>query len=177
MKGEYHCPYCQYMSLRKWNVQKHVRNVHGIKDFSNKSNEKPNINHQNIRPTEYVQFNFPNGSNEKPQIYQQKKFHTESECENQSENKVLIRPTEYVQFNFPNGSNEKPQIYQQKKFHTKSECENQSENKVLRCLCEPSQPCHAEIQQQFAIQMGKNDKYEICIDITVDKRLCNKNKQ
>ena len=135
MKGEYHCPYCQYMSLRKWNVQKHVRNVHGIKDFSNKSNEKPNINHQNIRPTEYVQFNFPNGSNEKPQIYQQKKF------------------------------------------HTKSECENQSENKVLRCLCEPSQPCHAEIQQQFAIQMGKNKKYEICIDISVDKRLCNENKQ
>ena len=72
MKGEYQCPYCQYMSLRKWNLKTHVRNVHGIKDFSNKSNEKPNINQQNIRPTEYVQFNFPNGSNEKPQIYQQK---------------------------------------------------------------------------------------------------------
>ena len=110
MKSKYQCPYCQYMSSRKWNVQNHVRNVHRIKDF-------------------------------------------------------------------PNGSNEKPQIYQQKKFHTKSECENQSENKVLRCLCEPSQPCHAEIQQQFAIQMGKNKKYEICIDISVDKRLCNENKQ
>ena len=93
MKGEYHCPYCQYMSLRKWNVQKHVRNVHGIKDFSNISNEKANINHQNIRPTEYVQFNFPNGSNEKPNINQQKiiptKFHTESDCPDDKSREIL----------------------------------------------------------------------------------------
>ena len=51
MKSKYQCPYCQYMSLRKWNVQKHVRNVHRIKDFSNGSSKKPNINQQNIRPT------------------------------------------------------------------------------------------------------------------------------
>ena len=83
MKSNYQCPYCQYISSRKWNVQKHVRNVHRIKDFSNGSNEKPNINQQNIRPKEYVQLNFPNGSNEKPNINQQKisptEFHTESE--------------------------------------------------------------------------------------------------
>ena len=68
MKGEYHCPYCQYMSLRKWNVQKHVRNVHGIKDFSNKSNEKPNINQQKIRPTE---------------------LHTESDCPDDKSREIL----------------------------------------------------------------------------------------
>ena len=140
MKSKYQCPYCQYMSSRKWNVQNHVRNVHRIKDFSNGSSKKPNINQQNIRPKEYV---------------------------------VL---------NFPNGSNEKPQIYQQKKFHTKSECENQSENKVLRCLCEPSQPCHADvliklfverktndIKQEFGIEMDKYEKYEPSVDLTADE--------
>ena len=61
MKSKYQCPYCQYMSLRKWNVQKHVRNVHRIKDFSNGSNEKPNINQQKIRPTElHTESDFPN---------------------------------------------------------------------------------------------------------------------
>ena len=68
MKGEYHCPYCQYMSLRKWNVQKHVRNVHRIKDFSNGSNEKPNINQQKIRPTE---------------------LHTESDCPDDKSREIL----------------------------------------------------------------------------------------
>ena len=93
MKGEYHCPYCQYMSLRKWNVQKHVRNVHRIKDFSNGTSEKPNINQQNIRPKEYVVLNFPNGSNEKPNINQQKiiptKFHTESDCPDDKSREIL----------------------------------------------------------------------------------------
>ena len=64
MKSKYQCPYCQYMSSRKWNLQKYVRNVHRI-NISNGSNEKPNLNHQNIRPREYVHLDFPNGSNEK----------------------------------------------------------------------------------------------------------------
>ena len=68
MKSKYQCPYCQYMSLRKWNVQKHVRNVHRIKDFSNGSNEKPNINQQKIRPTE---------------------FHTESDCPDAKSREIL----------------------------------------------------------------------------------------
>ena len=93
MKGEYHCPYCQYMSLRKWNVQKHVRNVHRIKDFSNGSSKKPNINQQNIRPKEYVVLNFPNGSNEKPKINQHKirptEFHTESDCPDHKSREIL----------------------------------------------------------------------------------------
>ena len=60
MKSKYQCPYCQYMSSRKWNVQNHVRNVHRIKDFSNGSNEKPNINQQKIRPTElHTEFDCP----------------------------------------------------------------------------------------------------------------------
>ena len=68
MKSKYQCPYCQYMSLRKWNVQQHVRNVHRIKDFSNESNEKPNINQQKIRPTE---------------------FHTESDCPDHKSREIL----------------------------------------------------------------------------------------
>ena len=56
------------MSLRKWNVQQHVRNVHRIKDFSNGSNEKPNINQQKIRPTE---------------------LHTESDCPDDKSREIL----------------------------------------------------------------------------------------
>ena len=93
MKSKYQCPYCQYMSLRKWNVQKHVRNVHRIKDFSNGTSEKPNINQQNIRPKEYVLLNFPNGSNEKPHINQQKirptELHTESDCPDDKSREIL----------------------------------------------------------------------------------------
>ena len=93
MKSKYQCPYCQYMSSRKWNVQNHVRNVHRIKDFSNGSNEKQNINQQNVRPKEYVQLNFPNGSNEKPNINQQKiiptEFHTESDCPDAKSREIL----------------------------------------------------------------------------------------
>ena len=68
MKSKYQCPYCQYMSSRKWNVQNHVRNVHRIKDFSNGSNEKPNINQQKIIPT---------------------KFHTESDCPDAKSREIL----------------------------------------------------------------------------------------
>ena len=68
MKSKYQCPYCQYMSLRKWNVQKHVRNVHRIKDFSNGSNEMSNINQQKISPTE---------------------FHTESDCPDAKSREIL----------------------------------------------------------------------------------------
>ena len=68
MKSKYQCPYCQYMSSRKWNVQNHVRNVHRIKDFSNGSNEKPNINQQKIRPTE---------------------LHTESDCPDAKSREIL----------------------------------------------------------------------------------------
>ena len=86
MKSKYQCPYCQYMSLRKWNVQKHVRNVHRIKDFSNGTCEKPNINQQNIRSREYVHSYFPNESIEKPSINLQNirptEFHSESDCLN-----------------------------------------------------------------------------------------------
>jgi hypothetical protein len=56
------------MSSRKWNVQNHVRNVHRIKDFSNGSNEKPNINQQKIRPTE---------------------LHTESDCPDDKSREIL----------------------------------------------------------------------------------------
>ena len=93
MKSKYQCPYCQYISLRKWNVQNHVRNVHRIKVFSNESNEKTNINQQNIRPKEYVQLNFPNGNNEKPNINQQKirptEFHTETDCPDHKSREIL----------------------------------------------------------------------------------------
>ena len=59
MKPIYLCPCCQYISTRKWNIERHVRNVHGIQ----------------ICPKE---------SNVKQKIYQQKKFHTGCECEIQS---------------------------------------------------------------------------------------------
>ena len=51
------------MSLKKWNVKKHVKNVHGIKNFSNTNIKKVNIDQQNMRQPE---------------------FHTKSECRNHS---------------------------------------------------------------------------------------------
>ena len=59
MNSKYQCPYCQYMSLRKWNVENHVRNVHGIRNFPNGSIQRANIDQQNMRQPE---------------------FHTKSEC-------------------------------------------------------------------------------------------------
>ena len=40
------------MSLKKWNVKKHVKNVHGIKNFSNTNIKKVNIDQQNMRQPE-----------------------------------------------------------------------------------------------------------------------------
>ena len=37
------------MSLKKWNVKKHVKNVHGIKNFPNANIKIANIDPQNIR--------------------------------------------------------------------------------------------------------------------------------
>ena len=44
MKSKYQCPHCQYMSLKKWNVERHVKNIHWVKNFPNRNNVKPNIN-------------------------------------------------------------------------------------------------------------------------------------
>ena len=93
MESKYQCPYCKYMSLKKWNVKKHVRNVHRIKNFPNANIKIANIDQQNIRPKEYVQLNFPNGSNEKPNINHQKirptEFHTESDCPDHKSREIL----------------------------------------------------------------------------------------
>ena len=59
MKFKYQCPFCQYMSLKKWNIKKHVNNVHGKKNFPNGSIQRANIDQQNMR---------------------QPGFHTKSEC-------------------------------------------------------------------------------------------------
>ena len=59
MKSKYQCPFCQYMSLKKWNIKKHVNNVHGIRNYPNGSIQRANIDHQNMRQPE---------------------FHTKSEC-------------------------------------------------------------------------------------------------
>ena len=52
MESKYQCPFCKYMSLKKWNVKKHVKNVHGIKNFSNTNIKKVNIDQQNMRQPE-----------------------------------------------------------------------------------------------------------------------------
>ena len=49
MESKYQCPFCKYMSLKKWNVKKHVKNVHGIKNFPNANIKIANIDPQNIR--------------------------------------------------------------------------------------------------------------------------------
>ena len=68
MNSKYQCPYCQYLSLRKWNLKTHVRNVHGIETFPNGNNVKPNIDPKIIRPSE---------------------FHTESDCQNHKSREIL----------------------------------------------------------------------------------------
>ena len=108
MKSKYQCPYCQYMSLRKWNVQNHVRNVHRIKDFPNESNEKPKLNKQNIRPRKYVLLD---GSNEKMKCKYQCPY-----CQYMSLKKWNVQKhvrNVHRKKDFPNGSNEKPNINQQ----------------------------------------------------------------
>ena len=59
MKSKYQCPHCQYMSLKKWNGERHVKNIHWV---------KPNIDQQKIRPSE---------------------FHTESDCPNHKSREIL----------------------------------------------------------------------------------------
>ena len=49
MKSKYQCPHCQYMSLKKWNIDRHVKNVHRVKNFPDRNNVKPNKDPQNIR--------------------------------------------------------------------------------------------------------------------------------
>ena len=49
MESKYQCPYCQYMSLKKWNIERHVKNVHRVKNFHDRNSVKPNIDPQNIR--------------------------------------------------------------------------------------------------------------------------------
>ena len=53
MKSKYQCPHCQYMSLKKWNVERHVKNIHGIKNLPDENNAKMNIDPQNIRQPPY----------------------------------------------------------------------------------------------------------------------------
>ena len=49
MESKYQCPYCQYMSLKKWNIDRHVKNIHRVKNFPDRNNVKPNIDPKNIR--------------------------------------------------------------------------------------------------------------------------------
>ena len=49
MKSKYQCPYCQYISLKKWNIERHVKNIHCMKNFLDRNNVKPNIETQNTR--------------------------------------------------------------------------------------------------------------------------------
>ena len=49
MESKYQCPYCQYMSLKKWNIDRHVKNIHRVKNFPDRNNVKLNIDPQNIR--------------------------------------------------------------------------------------------------------------------------------
>ena len=49
MKSKYQCPYCQYISLKKWNIERHVKNIHCMKNFPDRNNVKLNIDPQNIR--------------------------------------------------------------------------------------------------------------------------------
>ena len=133
MKSKYKCPFCQYMSLKKWNIKKHVNNVHGIRNFPNGSIQRASLNQQNIRP-EYVHLDFPNGSNEKMkgkyqcpycQYMSLKKFNVERHVRNVHRIK-----------DFSNGSNEKPNINQQKiiptKFHTESDCPDEKSREILQ---------------------------------------------
>ena len=53
MKCKYQCPYCQYMSLKKFNVERHVNYVHRIKNFPNGSIQRANIDHQNMSQQEF----------------------------------------------------------------------------------------------------------------------------
>ena len=86
MKCKYQCPYCQYMSLKKWNIERHVKNIHGIKNFPNGNHAKPNINHQNMRQPEFhIKSECPIHSSENRSIQQhQQTFDDEQKSRNGS---------------------------------------------------------------------------------------------
>ena len=56
------------MSLKKWNVKKHVENIHGIKNYGNANIKRVNIDQQNMRQPE---------------------IHTKSECPIQHQHDVI----------------------------------------------------------------------------------------
>ena len=68
MESKYQCPFCKYMSLKKWNVKKHVENIHGIKNYGNANIKRVNIDQQNMRQPE---------------------IHTKSECPIQHQHDVI----------------------------------------------------------------------------------------
>ena len=86
MKCKYQCPYCQYMSLKKWNIERHVKNIHGMKNFPNGNCVKPNIKHQNMRQPEFcTKCECPDHSSEYRSIQQhQQTFDDEQRSSNGS---------------------------------------------------------------------------------------------
>ena len=86
MKCKYQCPYCQYMSLKKWNIERHVKNIHGMKNFPNGNCVKPNIKHQNMRQPEFcTKCECPDHSSEYRSIQQhQQTFDDEQKSRNGS---------------------------------------------------------------------------------------------
>ena len=86
MKSKYQCPYCQYMSLKKFNVERHVNYVHGIKNFPNGSIQRANIDHQNMRQPEFhIKSECPIHSSEYRSIQQhQQTFDDEQKSRNGS---------------------------------------------------------------------------------------------
>ena len=86
MKSKYKCPFCQYMSLKKWNIKKHVNNVHGIRNYPNGSIQRANIDHQNMRQPEFhIKSECPIHSSEYRSIQQhQQTFDDEQKSRNGS---------------------------------------------------------------------------------------------
>ena len=86
MKSNYQCPFCQYMSLKKWNIKKHVNNVHGIRNYPNGSIQRANIDHQNMRQPEFhIKSECPIHSSENRSIQQhQQTFDDEQKSRNGS---------------------------------------------------------------------------------------------
>ena len=68
MKSKYQCPHCQYMSLKKWNVERHVKNIHWVKNFPNRNNVKPNINPKMISQPPCPIHSSENRSNQEQQL-------------------------------------------------------------------------------------------------------------
>ena len=68
MKSKYQCPHCQYMSLKKWNVERHVKNIHWVKNSPNRNNVKPNINPKMISQPPCPIHSSENRSNQEQQL-------------------------------------------------------------------------------------------------------------